>query len=164
MAKEAAQPVPRPGGPAGTGQAHAHAHALAFLMTVIISTSFPSRRAHHPRPRPGGVDVHPLRARGAPHGADSGLARRVAAAASPVVPALFHAWRAARLLLLVHVRGAALHQRTQHERGVHDRAGPLRAVRSGAGRRAARPSSAGSSLPRHDRRALDHLPGAIQHA
>ena len=39
MAKEAAQPVPRPGGPAGTGQAHAH--ALAFLMTVIISTSFP---------------------------------------------------------------------------------------------------------------------------
>ena len=39
MAKEAAQPVPQPGGPAGTGQAHAH--ALAFLMTVIISTSFP---------------------------------------------------------------------------------------------------------------------------
>ena len=39
MGQETPQATPRPGGPARTGQAHAH--ALAFLMTVIISTSFP---------------------------------------------------------------------------------------------------------------------------
>ena len=39
MGQETPQATPRPGGPARAGQAHAH--ALAFLMTVIISTSFP---------------------------------------------------------------------------------------------------------------------------
>ena len=39
MGQETPQAPPRPGGPAHGGRAHAH--ALAFLMTVIISTSFP---------------------------------------------------------------------------------------------------------------------------
>ena len=39
MGQETPQATPQPAGPARTGQAHAH--VLAFLMTVVISTSFP---------------------------------------------------------------------------------------------------------------------------
>ena len=144
MGQDTPQAEPSPSGPARTGQAHAH--VLAFLMTVVISASFP-------------LGEHIT------HGLDPAVMMCIRFVLAALLMAPIVAWREglklpeAKACLRYFALGAPLAfffwcmfealrstSGPQHQCDLHHRARPFRDFRRGAGGRAARRPSSGRAF------------------